>query len=560
MKGHGLARRRRDLGVSLDELSAHVDLSPATIEQWESLDLHIPSQEAAALNAALWLIECRQIADRSGISPCEWARFNQDTAELEEIHEHLRSCAQCRARDDYVQRHAPRMPGVTGWAGGVLRRVYALPGPITGAVSGALMVLVFTAMPILGLLGSGVVRRELEPIAYAAALLVFSVCSGATGGFVYGITRSMRERGTIGHYTSWILALIAYIAAAFGLLVGAEVYGPFAQENGEMGAMVRNPALLAIMLACSVVLGIVIGRAARRAENEPLGAPPPGRSRAQTVAIVLIVLGGTASIGLQWWSGRVEQENIGMASLSPEQATSRLDSLEATAVAYPEDPAALYALGMALASLQRHTDAVVPLQQAVTLVPRNASFHNAHGWSLMQLERDHEATRAFEHAVEINPDYRIAWVNLGWARAYMGQFDAAATAFEHAMTLDPTDDEAHVLLGRALVDAGRFGEGYQAAVAAIERDSTKARHHEIAARALLGLARLDEAFAMYRKSARLAPDEPRYWRELARLAHMMGNFAAADSAFARVDSLVPEHFANNAEDRAMWEEARGKVF
>lgn len=562
MKGHTLARRRRELGASLDDVASSAAIDAETLAQWESLDLRIPRHEAALLAMAFWLIERRQVAERSGVPECDWARamVGAPDRDAAAIGAHQKACASCRARDDYVRRHGPPAPRAAfGAVGAVLARAGRLPSPLAGAVTGALTVLIFTAVPILVLVGFGAFVRDTTQIAAAGALLLVSVAGGGAGGLTYALTQGWHERGTVAYYASWILSIYAYLAVTLATIVALPGAG-LEQERQETIAMLGDPVFVVIMLVVGATFAIWMGRAAHKMDTEPDAFDEPVSSgRAQTFlkyGFGVLVL---AAFGVQWWAGREELENLGIQAPTAEAAAAILDSLTSAAAATPDDAAAQYALGMALASLERYDEAESPLERAVGLVPRNPSFQNAHGYTLLQLARYDEAAHAFERAVDLSPDYLRAWVNLGHAHANESRFDDAAAAFQHASAIDSADAELHVLHARALLAARRYEESYAVAAAAMRRDSSSAPLAESAARALLGLARTDEALDLYRTATRIAPDDLWYWRELARMAHLTGHFAEADSAFTRVQALQPDYFQENSEDRALWEDARARA-
>ena len=564
MRGHDLRRRRTELGVSVEELAQAAEMKPEMIEQWESLDLRLPKQDAQRVRIALWMIVYEQVIDSSGLPACEWTERHASSnmpPDPEAWQVHLGQCELCQARHEYGRKHAPRMPGPTGWIVEIGEVVQRLPAPLASALYGFRFVLLATGIPILFLLGSGILLGDAERIVAAGALLLVTAVGGGSGGITHYLTGSIRRAGTAGHYASWILVMYGYGAATLALVAWLAARFPTVlDEEAAVAELARDPFGLILMLAVGAVFGVAIGRGAR--ESNPVREPAapkemgPVRRGLRTAGKVGLAVLLVFAVGMQWWAGRTEQESIGSVAPTAAEAEERLPALEEAAGSRPDDPAAQYNLGMALASLNRHDEALTPLRLAVELVPRNPNFQNAYGWSLASVGRLEEAAGAFERAVERDPSYRTAWINLSHALADLGRLGQATAAMERVVELDEEDPWGQGMLARFYVEQRHFDDARVAAEKALAVEPDAAHHHETRARALLGLARMDEALAEYREATRLAPEEMWYWRELGRMAHMSGLYGEADRAFTEVHQLSPEHFAQRTEDRALWDEAR----
>ena len=583
-----------DIGVSREELAEASELSPEILLEWERLDLAIPKQEAHRLEWAIWAVRNDRVLAESGLPDCEeMARLVETEGPPELISRHMEACETCRARSEYAGKHGPSMPGAVGVMGNVVSFTEALPCPLQSAFYGFLMVLMFSGIPMLILLGMGVVTGDGSKLAEAGALLAVTVSGGGVGGIVHHYSRGLRERSTVGHYLSWIVTMYGYLLGVFGLIgVAVAVRGAEGVDGGtlEMVEMATDPLGWMILGVLGAFFGVVVGREMRdsgsRAPEPSTGPDGEGAGRRRTLARVgkgtlyVIVLAGIAA-QIFWGPG-------GRVTTAEEHAES-LPDLRAAVQEDPSDARAQYDLAFALATLDRHEEALEPYGEALRLEPGNPDFHNDYGASLFQIGRLQDALPHFQRAIDLRPDHPFAHRNVGlvlvdqgrreealaeyerareldpenpWIHremgslyAQLGRMEDAAQALGEAVRTDPSDSWAQATLARALFELKRYDEALAPAERAVELDGGSAYNQWVMGLVLIGLGRETEALGRYQAATRLQADELRYWRDLARLAHMLRRYGLAADAYAELNRLEPAFFEGASEDREMWKEA-----
>lgn len=560
-----MSRERARLGASLEEVARRAKLDPETVGQWEQFGLKVPKEHAPAVQGALWSIQHERVMAASGLPECEWMKavaVGPDPPAPEVVEAHVAECEVCRARVAYARKHAPRMPGPAGWLDLVVATVRGLPAPLAAAATGFLMILLATGIPIVFFLVSGIVLGDLARIGMAGGLLAVTAVAGGAGGLVYFATGRLRDRGALGHTVSLILVIYGYLAGAGVCMLGLDALqgGSPGSDADDIVSMLRDPVGLGVFLLMGVFFGAILSRGMRKAakQREDGKAPQPVRRGKASLAFRRFALPVVAllALGLQWWTKRADRETAAERAPTVAEAKSSLPSLEETARARPGDPLAQYQLGMALGVLGRLEAALGPLGRAAKQVPRNPAYANAYGWCLLRLGRYQESLKPLRRAVKRAPKWVAARENLGFALAQLGQVEQATEALEAAVATGSADPLAHGMLGDLYVAQHRFAQGLVEARTAARDQPTVAAYRETEAQALLGLHRMDEALDQYGEAARLAPQQAPYWLELGRMAQMVGHYAKADSAFSRVQQLVPDYFKNNAEDRGLRDEAR----
>lgn len=473
MRGRDLSRRRSELETSLEDLATHSGLAADELARWEATDARLPKEAAQRARLGLWTIEVARVMDLSGLPPCQemaaWAS-GEGPPDVAAVQAHTVSCDLCRAREAYGRRHAPRMPGAAGNALGVLGLVQRLPEPLRSVSYGVLMVLLFTGVPILGMVAWGMATGDTTRFVAAFGLLVVTAAGGSAGGVAHWATRGLRGKGLAGYYAAWILVAYGYLAGTFVALRHVE---PRLGPGTEGGAasdfieMMRDPVGMVVMLIMGAVFGVVAGRSMRAGAagaEEPAGQTVPQRAGIWKSLVLPALF--IASLGLQFWATRDpadragDDHGIGGPTLSAEDAARRLPAFQEEAAAAPGDAAAQYWLGRALAALERHEEALAPYEQALRLSPDDPGVRNALGWSLLQLARFQDALPHFQQALEAAPAYPQAQANLGLTLANLERFAEAATAFGRYLELAPDDPWARFILAQTLAADGRYAEAF----------------------------------------------------------------------------------------------------
>lgn len=111
---------RERLGWTAEQAAAEYDLTPSVVAAWERGTVKIPRDVARDLRWRAALEERKAVLDASGLPECPEARtLDQAAAQkegeeliagLEALTTHAKACPVCRARSEYMDRHAPPLP------------------------------------------------------------------------------------------------------------------------------------------------------------------------------------------------------------------------------------------------------------------------------------------------------------------------------------------------------------------------------------------------------------------------------------------------------------------
>ena len=144
------------------------------------------------------------------------------------------------------------------------------------------------------------------------------------------------------------------------------------------------------------------------------------------------------------------------------------------------------------------------IQAALGFAPDDAEVLAVTAVALMNLQEDPSTARALaDQALAVNPGYVLGWLVSGWLRAFT-EPDIAVEHFEHCFRLDP-------LSGRS---AGTLtGLGI----------------------ARMRQRRIEDAMALFNQSAQLSPGYPTNYGMLAVCHALLGQFAEAREAVARLE-------------------------
>jgi hypothetical protein len=126
-KEASVARER--LGLSIEDLSADLALTPDVVQSWETGTVRVPARVARELQWRLAVKARHEALAGSGLPECAWMvawdeeqfpeGMKAQTAHMERAAEHLTSCSVCKAREQFVVERFGEMPKpdvrVDGW-------------------------------------------------------------------------------------------------------------------------------------------------------------------------------------------------------------------------------------------------------------------------------------------------------------------------------------------------------------------------------------------------------------------------------------------------------------
>jgi hypothetical protein len=211
-------------------------------------------------------VERDEALAQSGLPACSWmarwaeeeppfdAKADQHMAHLRRAEDHVKSCATCQAREQFVRERFPDMPQppVAGWVrviGAVAAWIEARPEWLRPACYGAA---VLAAMTLLRaafiLLGRA---RDPRAILMALGAVVAAALAGAGGGLVYSfLGRPLRRIPIVGPYLAGIIAVAGYIGCIVALMAA------LGQDELTKGGIGTSLVVFGIM---SILAGLIVG-------------------------------------------------------------------------------------------------------------------------------------------------------------------------------------------------------------------------------------------------------------------------------------------------------------
>ena len=194
--------------------------------------------------------------------------------------------------------------------------------------------------------------------------------------------------------------------------------------------------------------------------------------------------------------------------------------------------------------LQRYDEAEQAYRQAIALDPKSAYAWNRLG-DLLQysLQRYDEAEQAYRQAIPLSPKSASPWYGLGnLLQEHLQRYNEAEQAYRQVIALDSKFAASWNGLGCLLQNhLQRYDEAEQAYRQAIALDSKfAASWNGLGCLLQNHLKRHDEADLAYREAIALAPDEPMFLANLARLTAQRGETIAATKLFRQTLILFME--------------------
>lgn len=123
----------------------------------------------------------------------------------------------------------------------------------------------------------------------------------------------------------------------------------------------------------------------------------------------------------------------------------------------------------------------------------------------------------------------------------------------------PDDPTSHLYLAMSLLAIQEWEEARQSAGRAIDLDANGAAQHSALGWAHIGLGQPEQAVEPFETAASLSPEDVTLWRDLGRLALMVGDSALALSAYEEVKALSPQPSLWERQDREAWQRLSARV-
>lgn len=547
-RGADLRRAREALGATRCQVAELSGATEKEVVEWESL-YTVPRNVAGRVEYALWALKGLSALEESGLPECEWMERRGQPgggADPDRLVAHMQACAVCRARDEYVLRSVGPMPTT----GGLLARFVALGLSLQGwkksAFLGAGVLLMLGGIGVPILLVIAVVHREVTFASAAFGLLLLLVVSGAAGGIVHHLTAPLRSgSGPVGHYASWVLTVMGYLAAVLAMLTVAVSLLPPGTLGDEVPTL-SEPGTIPILLVLGVFFGLVAGWTVR--SRAP--AAPPNRVLSivsHPIAIlgfsVVMFMAGRLVVSLGEWN-------------TPTSWDDALPDLVATAEANPADASAQRELAYAFVWLERWDEAVPALERAIELDPDDLDLRHDLGWVLNQRQEYERALEPLRFVVSSQSSSGRAHHNLAWSFYNLGRFDEAEGAYRDAIRLGAEGGGVHDELGWVLIELDRLDEAATRFRIAIEVEPENPWHHRSLGVALAQMDDHSDALASFQRAVSMDPDQAQFWGDIGHLAHIAGEHPRAIEAFEAALRLDPGYFDREPHRRALWEASR----
>jgi Flp pilus assembly protein TadD len=547
MRGADLRAARERLGATHQQIAESTGVRTSEVEAWEFFG-EVPRKHRFAVDLALWELECHQALTKSGLPECEqtreWKRRPWEV-KAADVERHMAECPACEARGAYVNEHVRQTP----IGGSPMMRLFGVADRLSGwmrsAFLGAMVLLMIGGTGVLLMLGRALLRQDPTYFGYAGGLFALLVVSGAAGGIMHYLTRPLRQKGTLGHYASYVLTVQAYLLTVFGIFTLVAFFLGEAKVAEADLPTATGVADWAILLVMGVVFGIALG----------YGTRDKGTTTARSQQHVFSLR--NIAIGLMFVVGIGSKFLLRQAGpTTPEQLEAALPELKAAVQERPHDLDAQRELAWALLDLKRWDEARPVLREALRLDSGNSDLLNSLGWVELQAGDVMEAAPLFQRAIALDPKNSRAHYNLAWAFYRLGRFEEADSAYRAIIRANPGAASAHAGLGWVLIETRHLKDAEQEFREALRLDSSDAWYHRGLAVALMQNGRPQDALAAFRTATRLTPDDAELWSDIGRLAHFAGKFEESAAAFERANELDPMLFADFPEAKGMWEASR----
>ncbi|MDX1517393.1 MAG: sulfotransferase [Woeseiaceae bacterium] len=163
-------------------------------------------------------------------------------------------------------------------------------------------------------------------------------------------------------------------------------------------------------------------------------------------------------------------------------------------------------------------------------------------WAQVEAGQSRAAIAACEQLNREHPDYAPGWHTASRLALQLNNLPIALSAIDRALALEPNATPWLLQRGLCLAKLRRIPE-LEAVVATLAgRNMTSAYECSTLALLYTELGRRGDAVELYESAARLNPDEPKHYYNLACLQRSLGDIAAAERNFDRTLELDPADY------------------
>src|SRR5712664_288652 len=228
---------------------------------------------------------------------------------------------------------------------------------------------------------------------------------------------------------------------------------------------------------------------------------------------------------------------LGLSCYGAKRFAEAAKYLELPAKSDPTNTELHSVLAQSCLSAKQYSCALAEFRQILEHDPNSAAAHMLSGEALDGLGRTVEAIPEFEAAAEAAPREPNVHFGLGYLYWKQHKYDEAQSAVETERTIDPAHAQALAYLGDIELKKNAPDKALPLLQKATQmRNDIRIAYLDIGA-ILSDQKKYPEALAALQRAEKLDPAQPDAHYRLARLYRAMGNSAAAQREFAKVNDL-----------------------
>ena len=163
-------------------------------------------------------------------------------------------------------------------------------------------------------------------------------------------------------------------------------------------------------------------------------------------------------------------------------------------------------------------------------------------WAQVEAGQSRAAIAACEQLNRDYPDYAPGWHTASRLALQLNNLPIALSAIDRALAIEPESTPWLLQKGLCLAKLRRIPELETVVATLSGRSMTSAYEHSTLALLYTELGRRADAVELYENAARLNPEEPKHYYNLACLQRSLGDIAAAERNFDRTLELDPSDY------------------
>jgi len=228
---------------------------------------------------------------------------------------------------------------------------------------------------------------------------------------------------------------------------------------------------------------------------------------------------------------------LGLSCYGAKRFADAVKYLELPAKSDPANTELHRVMAQSCLSAKQYSCALSEFRQILEHDPDSAAAHMLSGEALDGLGRTVEAIPEFETAAKTAPREPNVHFGLGYLYWKQHRYDDAKSAFENELSIDPAHAQALAYLGDIELKKNAPEKALPLLTKATQlRNDIRIAYLDIGA-ILSDQKKYPEALAALQRAENLDPTQPDAHYRLARLYRAMGNPAAAQREFAKVNEL-----------------------